>query len=105
MRRFGRSRTVTSGSRRGSTRPTTSGSAISGAAALSTSFRLHALDLPRFGSSSKPALGAYNARWFAGIMLGLMDELDIGSAYLVGNSLGGRVAIEVALIAPSARAH
>ena len=43
------------------------------AAALSSRYRVHALDLPGFGSSSKPATGGYNARWFAELMLGLMD--------------------------------
>ncbi len=70
------------------------------AASLSRHYRVHAPDLPGFGSSCKPALGAYNARWFAEIMLGLMDELGIEHAHLVGNSMGGRVAIETALIAP-----
>jgi pimeloyl-ACP methyl ester carboxylesterase len=70
------------------------------AAVLSRSYRVHALDLPGFGSSSKPAIGAYNARWFADIILGLMDELGIGRAHMVGNSMGGRVAIEAGLIAP-----
>jgi pimeloyl-ACP methyl ester carboxylesterase len=70
------------------------------AAELSRHYRVHAPDLPGFGSSSKPALGAYNARWFSQIMLGLMDELGIGTAHLVGNSMGGRVAIEIGLQAP-----
>jgi pimeloyl-ACP methyl ester carboxylesterase len=70
------------------------------AAALATSFRVHAPDLPGFGSSSKPALGAYNARWFSDQMLGLMDQLGISEACLIGNSMGGRVAIEMALSAP-----
>jgi pimeloyl-ACP methyl ester carboxylesterase len=70
------------------------------AAALSRHYRVHAPDLPGFGSSSKPPLGAYNARWFAEIMLGLMDELRIDRAHLVGNSMGGRVAIEMGLMAP-----
>jgi pimeloyl-ACP methyl ester carboxylesterase len=70
------------------------------AAVLSRSYRVHALDLPGFGSSSKPAIGAYDARWFADIVLGLMDELGIGRAHIVGNSMGGRVAIEAGLIAP-----
>jgi len=67
---------------------------------LSSRYRVHVPDLPGFGSSSKPALGAYNARWFAEIMLGLMDELGIESAHVVGNSMGGRVAIELGLRAP-----
>jgi pimeloyl-ACP methyl ester carboxylesterase len=70
------------------------------AAALSGSYRVHAPDLPGFGSSSKPALGSYNARWFAEIILGLMDQLGISQAHIVGNSMGGRVAIETGLIAP-----
>ncbi len=70
------------------------------AAALSAKFRVHLPDLPGFGSSSKPALGAYNAPWFAGLMLGLMAELEIPKARLIGNSMGGRIAIEMALRAP-----
>ncbi len=70
------------------------------AAALSRSYRVHALDLPGFGSSSKPAFAPYDAPWFARIVLGVLDELGIGRAHLVGNSLGGRVAIEVGLVAP-----
>ena len=70
------------------------------AAELSQHYRVHAPDLPGFGSSCKPALGGYNARWFAEIMLGLMDELGIGRAHLVGNSMGGRIAIEMGLQMP-----
>ncbi len=70
------------------------------AAALSGSYRVHAPDLPGFGSSSKPSLGGYNARWFAEIMFGLMDQLGIARANVVGNSMGGRVAIEMGLTTP-----
>jgi pimeloyl-ACP methyl ester carboxylesterase len=70
------------------------------AATLSRLYRVHAPDLPGFGSSGKPALGGYNASWFAGIMLGLLDELGVHRARVVGNSMGGRVAIELGLIAP-----
>lgn len=70
------------------------------AATLSHRYRVHAPDLPGFGSSSKPSLGAYDARWFADIMIGLMDQLEIPWAHVVGNSLGGRIAIEIGLTAP-----
>jgi pimeloyl-ACP methyl ester carboxylesterase len=70
------------------------------AAMLSDRYRVHLPDLPGFGSSSKPATGSYNSSWFASIMLGLMDELEIERAHFVGNSMGGRIAIETALNAP-----
>ena len=67
---------------------------------LSRRYRVHAIDLPGFGSSSKPLTAPYDAQWFARHALGLMDELEIERAHVVGNSLGGRVAIEVGLSAP-----
>jgi pimeloyl-ACP methyl ester carboxylesterase len=70
------------------------------AAALSRRYRVHALDLPGFGSSSKPALAAYTARYFAKTVVDVMDALGIERAHLVGNSMGGRVAIEVGLRHP-----
>jgi pimeloyl-ACP methyl ester carboxylesterase len=70
------------------------------AAALSHRYRVHALDLPGFGGSSKPALAPYGAAYFARAALGAMDALGIERAHLVGNSMGGRVAIEVGLRAP-----
>ncbi len=70
------------------------------AAALSRSYRVHAPDLPGFGSSGKPTLGAYNAGWFARIMLGLLDQLEVDRSHVVGNSMGGRIAIELGLVAP-----
>jgi pimeloyl-ACP methyl ester carboxylesterase len=70
------------------------------AATLSQRYRVHVPDLPGFGSSGKPARGGYNPRWFADSMIGLMDQLDISRAQVVGNSMGGRIAIEMALQAP-----
>src|SRR5215213_11879723 len=70
------------------------------AAALSGSYRVHVLDLPGFGGSSKPALAKYGAPFFARSVLGTMDALGIERAHLVGNSMGGRVAIEVGLRSP-----
>ncbi len=63
-------------------------------------FRVHALDLPGFGSSSKPATGPYHAPWFADTVLDVMDALGVGRAHLVGNSMGGRVALEIGLRRP-----
>src|SRR5215213_10785759 len=70
------------------------------AAALSRRYRVQALDLPGFGGSSKPALARYGAPFFARSVIGVMDALEIERAHLVGNSMGGRVAIEVGLRSP-----
>jgi pimeloyl-ACP methyl ester carboxylesterase len=64
------------------------------------SHRVHALDLPGFGGSSKPVAAPYSARWFAETVIETMDALCIDRAHVVGNSMGGRVAIEVGLRAP-----
>jgi pimeloyl-ACP methyl ester carboxylesterase len=63
-------------------------------------YRVHALDLPGFGGSSKPPTAPYNATWFAEKVCGVMDALEIESAHLVGNSMGGRVALEIGLRRP-----
>jgi len=70
------------------------------AAALSRDHRVHAIDLPGFGSSSKPLTAPYDARWYSSVVLDAMDALGIGRAHLVGNSMGGRIAIEAGLRAP-----
>lgn len=67
--------------------------------ALARRFRVIALDLPGFGGSSKP-LGAYNASWFARHVFGLMDAMDYDSANVAGNSMGGRIAMEMAMLHP-----
>jgi pimeloyl-ACP methyl ester carboxylesterase len=70
------------------------------AAALSHRYTVHALDLPGFGGSSKPATAPYGARYAARAVIGAMDALAIERAHIVGNSMGGRVAIEVGLTRP-----
>jgi pimeloyl-ACP methyl ester carboxylesterase len=62
--------------------------------------RVHAIDLPGFGGSSKPPTAPYTATWFAQSVIGVMDELGIASAHIVGNSMGGRVALEIGLRRP-----
>src|SRR3954470_2790218 len=71
------------------------------AAALSRHYRVHAIDLPGFGGSSKPATATYNADFAAKAVIAAMDSLNIERAHLVGNSMGGRVAIEVGLQRPA----
>lgn len=69
---------------------------------LADGYEVHAIDLPGFGRSSKPLPGGrrYSAAWFADIVDAYLRAHRIRSAYLVGNSMGGRVATEVALRHP-----
>ena len=71
------------------------------AAALSREYTVHALDFPGFGSSSKPATAPYTVRYLADTVVDYMDALNVGAAHFVGNSMGGRVAIEVGLSHPA----
>jgi pimeloyl-ACP methyl ester carboxylesterase len=70
------------------------------AALSSAGYRVHAVDLPGFGSSSKPPRATYDSAFFASTMLRFMDTLAIDRAHLIGNSMGGRVALEMGLSAP-----
>jgi pimeloyl-ACP methyl ester carboxylesterase len=62
--------------------------------ALAASHDVVAIDLPGFGGSSipRPLQGAS----YPGVVLAVMDHLGIRRASLVGNSLGGSVAVGVA---------
>ena len=68
--------------------------------ALAGRFRVIAPDLPGFGDSDKPIGAAYDAAFFAEGVVALLDALEVDRAHLVGNSLGGRVALEVGLRHP-----
>jgi pimeloyl-ACP methyl ester carboxylesterase len=75
----------------------TKASFLTTVAALAESHRVLALDLPGFGDSEKPISAAYDAPYFADSVVGLLDELGIERAHMVGNSMGGRVTIELAI--------
>jgi pimeloyl-ACP methyl ester carboxylesterase len=78
----------------------TKASFLATVAALAPRFRVIAVDLPGFGDSDKPVGAPYDARWFGAAIVELLDALELDRAHLVGNSLGGRVALEVGLHAP-----
>lgn len=56
-------------------------------------------DLPGYGASDKPETD-YTLDFFVAAMFGLLDALDIQRCTLVGNSLGGAIAIRMALDQP-----
>ncbi len=78
----------------------TKASFISTIAALAPNRRVIAIDLPGFGDSDKPLSGRYNAAWFAESVIGLLDALGLERTDVIGNSMGGRVAIELGLDHP-----
>src|SRR5437763_699501 len=65
--------------------------------ALAPNYRAIGVDLPGFGDSVKPLFGAYDPPFFARAMVILLDALELDSAHVVGNSMGGRVALELGL--------
>jgi pimeloyl-ACP methyl ester carboxylesterase len=67
-------------------------------AALAGRYRVVAMDLPGFGDSDKPIGAPYDAAWFARAAFHALDALGVREAHLVGNSMGGRVAIEAGLM-------
>jgi len=69
-------------------------------AAIARSHRVLALDLPGFGRSDQPPDG-YGIPLFAGVVDEYIRALGIRPV-LVGTSMGGRVALEVALRRPEA---
>ena len=70
---------------------------------LAAHYRVIVPDLPGFGASSKPR-GSYDAGFFSDHVFRLMDMLAVPSALVAGNSLGGRVAMEMAMAQPD-RVH
>ena len=66
---------------------------------LARDHRVLAPDLPGFGESSKP-VRTYDFPYFAAWLRQYLDRMRVRKAILVGNSLGGRVALEAGLTMP-----
>lgn len=67
--------------------------------ALAKSWQVVAPDLPGFGRSTK-AVRAPVLDWFCDWLVRLLDHLSVPAAHVVGNSMGGRVALHLALTRP-----
>ncbi|MDH0301679.1 MULTISPECIES: alpha/beta fold hydrolase [unclassified Pseudomonas] len=67
---------------------------------VSAGHRVIVPDLPGYGASDKPD-SAYTLDFFVDALLGLLDALGIQRCALVGNSLGGAIAIAIALRQPT----
>jgi pimeloyl-ACP methyl ester carboxylesterase len=66
---------------------------------LARSYRVIAIDVPGFGASSKP-IGPYSAPWFSDHIFRMLDTMGIERARLAGNSMGGRISMEMAMRSP-----
>ena len=60
---------------------------------LATDYRVIAPDLPGHGDSDKP-LAPYDSRWFGRWVTTFCNALQLDEFVLLGNSLGGRIALE-----------
>ncbi|MCA8093958.1 alpha/beta fold hydrolase [Burkholderia anthina] len=72
------------------------------AAFAAAGHRAIVVDLPGYGQSSKPADVAYTLDFFVGALHAQLTALGIGPAVLLGNSLGGAIALKYALDHPDA---
>lgn len=66
---------------------------------LSQDHRVIVPDLPGHGGSGKPRT-EYSPKFYARVIRKLMDEFEVDQAVVIGNSMGGRVALELALRSP-----
>ena len=78
----------------------TKGSFLPTVVALADRFRVIAADLPGFGDSDKPIGVRYDPGYFADTIIDLLDALGLDRVHLIGNSLGGRIALEIGLRTP-----
>ncbi|MGC4079542.1 MAG: alpha/beta fold hydrolase [Rubrivivax sp.] len=65
---------------------------------LARDYHVFAVDLPGFGESDKP-VRALHPEYFARWLVAWLDAVGLSRVHLVGNSMGGRIALEVALTA------
>lgn len=68
---------------------------------LTADRRVLRFDLPAFGLTGPAPDNDYSAERYAAFVLKVMDARGIDRAVLAGNSLGGQIAMETALLAPA----
>ena len=70
------------------------------AALLAAGYRVIAVDQLGSGASARPAEPIYTTQTQAEMVVGVLDALGVRRAHFVGHSFGGRVAMQIALLAP-----
>lgn len=67
---------------------------------LARRYRVHALDLKGFGLTAKPRDGRYHIPAYTEHLLGYLDAMELRRPVLIGSSMGGAVAVHLALRHP-----
>ncbi|HEY7065500.1 MAG TPA: alpha/beta fold hydrolase [Chloroflexota bacterium] len=67
---------------------------------LAEQFRVILMDLPGFGKSDSVVVTGPRAAYNARILSGLLKQLDVPKAHLIGNSLGGATSAKTAIDFP-----
>lgn len=62
-------------------------------------YRVISLDLPGYGASDRPDAPC-DPPWYAGVLSGFLEELGLEQATIVGHSMGGQIALTLALEHP-----
>ncbi|MBI3914566.1 MAG: alpha/beta fold hydrolase [Chloroflexi bacterium] len=68
---------------------------------LARTQRVYAIDLIGFGYSARQTRAAYSLKYFSETVAEFLDALEIARANIVGHSLGGAVALELARRLPA----
>lgn len=64
-------------------------------------YRNIVLDLPGFGRSDKPDDVQYHLEFFVSCVVDLLERIDVPRCTVLGNSLGGAIALGMALLKPA----
>src|SRR5205085_10054779 len=72
--------------------------------AFASSFRALLVDMPQYGKSDKVVIEGGRLTYTANVLKDMLDALGIGKAHFVGNSMGGQVAMKLAIDAQIGRA-
>ncbi|ALC91650.1 hydrolase [Bacillus sp. FJAT-18017] len=67
---------------------------------LQKHYSILAVDLPGFGKSEKPITYIYSFQNYAGLLLECLRKFGFSSTSIVAHSMGGQIALNMALIAP-----